>query len=71
MKLELNNFIDLTVTSPPYDDVRTYKGFTLPLKEIATELQEQIQGGASISDIIHLLQQWCDSSNYPDNSRTA
>ena len=22
-----DNFIDLTVTSPPYDNLRTYKGF--------------------------------------------
>ena len=43
------NFIDLTVTSPPYDDLRTYNsrirgvksqfnGYTFPLEEIAKEL---------------------------------
>ena len=44
-----NNFIDLTVTSPPYDDLRTYNnriggvksqfnGYTFPFEEIAKEL---------------------------------
>ena len=33
-----DEFIDLTVTSPPYDDLRSYKGFILPIKEIANEL---------------------------------
>jgi len=32
------NSIDLTVTSPPYDNLRTYKGFVFPFKEIANEL---------------------------------
>lgn len=30
--------IDLTITSPPYDNLRTYKGYTFPFEEIATEL---------------------------------
>lgn len=33
-----NNFIDLTVTSPPYDNLRTYNGYTFPFEEIAKEL---------------------------------
>ncbi len=44
-----DNFIDLTVTSPPYDDLRTYNnhvrgakseynGYTFPFEEIAKEL---------------------------------
>ncbi len=32
------NTIDLTVTSPPYDDLRNYKGYTFPFEEIAKEL---------------------------------
>jgi DNA modification methylase len=27
--------IDLTITSPPYDDLRSYKGYTFPFEEIA------------------------------------
>ena len=30
--------IDLTVTSPPYDDLRNYKGFVFPFESIAKEL---------------------------------
>lgn len=32
------NSIDLTLTSPPYDNLRTYKGFTFPFEDIAKEL---------------------------------
>ena len=31
-------FIDLTVTSPPYDNLRDYKGYSFPFEEIAKEL---------------------------------
>ena len=30
--------IDLVVTSPPYDNLRTYKGFIFPFEDIAREL---------------------------------
>ena len=30
-----DGFIDLTVTSPPYDNLREYKGFSFPFEEIA------------------------------------
>lgn len=30
--------IDLTVTSPPYDDLRTYKGYTWEFEKIASQL---------------------------------
>lgn len=33
-----DNFIDLTVTSPPYDNLRTYKGYTFDFENIAKEL---------------------------------
>lgn len=32
------NSIDLTVTSPPYDNLRTYKGYVFPFEDIANEL---------------------------------
>lgn len=38
MKQLPNGVIDLTVTSPPYDNLRTYKGFVFPFEEIAQEL---------------------------------
>jgi DNA modification methylase len=38
MKSFDENSIDLTLTSPPYDNLRTYKGFTFPFNEIAIEL---------------------------------
>ena len=33
-----NNFIDLTVTSPPYDNLRDYHGYSFPFEDIAKEL---------------------------------
>ena len=33
-----DNFVDLTVTSPPYDDLRKYKGFVFDYKSMAEEL---------------------------------
>ncbi len=33
-----DDVIDLTVSSPPYDDLRNYKGYVFPFEEIAKEL---------------------------------
>ena len=33
-----DNSINLVVTSPPYDNLRTYKGYTFPFEVIVTEL---------------------------------
>lgn len=33
-----DNFIDLTITSPPYDDLRNYNGYSFEFEEIAKEL---------------------------------
>jgi site-specific DNA-methyltransferase (adenine-specific) len=33
-----DNFIDLTVTSPPYDDLRTYNGYSFDFENVAKEL---------------------------------
>ena len=38
MKRMPDNFIDLTVTSPPYDGLRDYNGYSFPFEEIAKEL---------------------------------
>ena len=32
------NFVDLTITSPPYDDLRTYNGYSFDFESIAKEL---------------------------------
>nr|AKH47494.1 Modification methylase BamHII [uncultured marine virus] len=54
--------IDLTVTSPPYDDVRTYTGFTLPLKEIATELYRVTkEGGVVVWVVNDKTKNYCES----------
>jgi len=38
MKLIDDNLIDLTITSPPYDNLRDYKGYTFDFEKIAQEL---------------------------------
>jgi DNA modification methylase len=42
-------FIDLTVTSPPYDGLRTYNGYSFPFEDIAKELfRVTKQGGVVV-----------------------
>jgi len=38
-------FVDLTVTSPPYDGLRTYNGYSFPFEDIANELFRIIKYG--------------------------
>lgn len=38
MKRMSDCFVDLTITSPPYDDLREYKGFDFQFEDIAKEL---------------------------------
>ena len=45
MKRMPDNFIDLTVTSPPYDGLRTYNGYSFPFEEIAKELYRVTKEG--------------------------
>lgn len=40
-----DNFIDLVVTSPPYDNLRDYKGYSFPFEEIAKELYRVTKEG--------------------------
>jgi site-specific DNA-methyltransferase (adenine-specific) len=40
--------IDLVVTSPPYDNLRDYKGYSFGFEEIATELARVIKIGGVI-----------------------
>ena len=43
-----DNFIDLTVTSPPYDGLRTYNGYSFDFESIAKELYRITKDGGVI-----------------------
>jgi site-specific DNA-methyltransferase (adenine-specific) len=43
-----DNFIDLTVTSPPYDGLRNYNGYSFPFEEIAKELYRVTKQGGIV-----------------------
>ncbi len=43
-----NEFLDLVVTSPPYDNLRTYNGYSFDFDSVATELTRTLkQGGGN------------------------
>lgn len=49
MKELSNNCVDLVVTSPPYDDLRNYNGYSFNFEEIAKELFRTLkQGGVMV-----------------------
>ena len=43
-----DNFIDLTVTSPPYDNLREYKGYSFDFENIAKELYRVTKQGGVV-----------------------
>ena len=43
-----DNFIDLTVTSPPYDNLRTYNGYSFDFKAVAKELYRVTKQGGVV-----------------------
>ena len=43
-----DNFVDLVVTSPPYDDLRTYNGYSFEFEEIAKELYRVTKQGGVV-----------------------
>lgn len=43
-----NDFIDLTLTSPPYDDLRNYNGFQFEFEKIAQELYRVTKKGGIV-----------------------
>jgi site-specific DNA-methyltransferase (adenine-specific) len=43
-----DNFIDLTVTSPPYDNLRTYNGYEFDFESIAKELYRVTKKGGVV-----------------------
>ena len=48
-----DNFIDLTVTSPPYDDLRTYNGYSFDFEAIAKELFRVTKPGGVVVWIVN------------------
>ena len=48
-----DNSIDLTVTSPPYDNLRTYKGYSFDFENIAKELYRVVCDGGVIVWIVN------------------
>lgn len=47
-----DQFIDLVVTSPPYDDMRTYNGYSFEFEKIAIELYRVLKTGGVIVWIV-------------------
>lgn len=43
-----DNFLDLTVTSPPYDNLRTYNGYEFDFESIAKELYRTTKEGGVV-----------------------
>ena len=48
MKRMQDNFIDLTVTSPPYDNLRSYNGYSFDFESIAKELYRVTKEGGVV-----------------------
>ena len=47
-----DNFIDLTVTSPPYDNLRTYNGYSFDFEKVAKELYRTTKEGGVVVWIV-------------------
>lgn len=52
MRLMDDNAVDLTVTSPPYDDLRKYKGYSFDFEPIARELYRITKEGGVVVWVI-------------------
>ena len=52
MKLLDDESVDLTVTSPPYDNLRTYNGFTWDFENVAKELYRVTKQGGVVVWIV-------------------
>ena len=73
-----SNSIDLVVTSPPYDDIRTYNGFSLNLPAIGKELNRILKDGSIAAMVIQdatrnfgktltsfkTIIDWCDNAGF-------
>jgi len=48
-----NDYIDLVVTSPPYDERRTYKGYSFEFEKLANELFRVIKQGGVVVWVVN------------------
>src|SRR5207253_1387312 len=48
MKRMPDNFVDMTLTSPPYDDLRNYNGYSFEFESIAKELFRVTKDGGVV-----------------------
>lgn len=48
LKRMSDDLIDMTITSPPYDDLRDYNGYHFPVEEIAAELYKKTKPGGVV-----------------------
>lgn len=56
------SFVDLTVTSPPYDDLRDYRGYTFEFEKIAQELfRVTKEGGVVVWVVADRVKDHCES----------
>ena len=53
MKRMPDNYIDLTVTSPPYDNLRNYKGYVFDFEQIARELYRVTKKGGVVVWVVN------------------
>lgn len=47
------NSVDMILTSPPYDNLRTYKGFVFPFKSIARQLYRVVKNGGIVVWVVN------------------
>jgi DNA modification methylase len=73
-----DNCIDVVVTSPPYDDLRSYKGYTLDMHTLGGELFRVLKNGGICAMVIQdstknfgksltsfrTILDWCDSFGF-------
>jgi len=79
MKQELDdNSIDLVVTSPPYDNLRDYHGYTLDFSGLGKEIYRVLKDGGIAAVVIQdstknfgkslstyrLILDWCDNAGF-------
>ena len=53
LKLLDDNSVQLVVTSPPYDGLRTYKGYCFPFEDIVIELYRVIDNGGIVVWVVN------------------
>jgi site-specific DNA-methyltransferase (adenine-specific) len=73
-----SNSVDLVVTSPPYDDIRAYNGFSLNLPAVGKELHRVLKDGGIVAMVIQdatrnfgktltsfkTIIDWCDNAGF-------